>query len=66
MKKRKALADALADVARNSRAAFAEGWGLAVMFALSGKRAVAQMDLSAGALQQHHESKQPALVAGRV
>jgi hypothetical protein len=53
MKKRQKLADLLAAVTRNTHAAFVGGWGLAVMFALSGAAAAA-MDISADGLTRHY------------
>ncbi len=47
--KRKKLADVLASVTRNTHAAFVGGWGLAVMFALSGASASATVDISTAA-----------------
>jgi hypothetical protein len=46
MKKRANLAEALGAVTRNTRAAFVGGWGLAVMFALSGGAAEVEMDIA--------------------
>jgi hypothetical protein len=43
MTRREKLAKNLASVARNSNAAFVEGWGPAVMFALSGRRGKVEM-----------------------
>ncbi|HXE10841.1 MAG TPA: hypothetical protein VN633_01895, partial [Bryobacteraceae bacterium] len=64
-KKRQALADAIAGVTKNTRATFADGWGLAVMFLLSAKQAVAEMDLSADGRQEHYGTARPAVLTGR-
>lgn len=53
MKQRARLANVLGSVTRNTNAAFAHGWGEAVIFALSGKSGSATMDLSWGSYQQH-------------
>ncbi len=47
--RREKLAGALAAVTRNAQAAFVGGWGLAVMYALSGGSADAQVEISLGA-----------------
>lgn len=64
-KKRLLLADAIAGVAKNTRAAFAEGWGLAVMFALSKQPAAIEMDLCADSRHEHYAAPQPAAVTAR-
>lgn len=64
-KKRQALADAIAGVAKNTRAAFAGGWGLAVMFALSTNGAVAEMDVAADGRHEHYSTAKPAVLTGR-
>ncbi len=56
MKKRKALADALGHATRDSRAAFADGWGLAVMFAVSGGVGVVNMDIAWNSTSEHYEA----------
>jgi hypothetical protein len=64
MKKRAALAGAIGHVARNSKASFAGGWGVAVMETVSGFAAPVTMELSAdGKIGGHFESTKPALVA---
>jgi hypothetical protein len=63
--KRQSLADAIAGVAKNTRAAFADGWGLAVMFSLSAKQAIAEMDLCADGRQEHYGTARPAVLMGR-
>ena len=67
MKKRKDLEAVLGQVTRNSRAAFAGGWGVAVMETVSQFAAPVTMDISAdGNLKQHYESAssaQPAEVS---
>ena len=64
MKKRKDLIAVLGQVTRHSRAAFAGGWGIAVMETVSQFAAPVTMDISAeGNIQQHYErasSAQPA------
>jgi hypothetical protein len=64
-KKRQALADAIADVTKNTRAAFAEGWGLAVMSTLSEQKAALEMDLCADSRQEHYTFRQPTGLTGR-
>ncbi len=67
MKKRKDLEAVLGQVTRNSRAAFAGGWGVAVMETVSQFAAPVTMDISAdGNIKQHYESAssaQPAEVS---
>ncbi len=46
--RRQKLAAALAAVTRNTHAAFVGGWGLAVMYALSGKTAEPEIEISFG------------------
>ena len=58
MKKREALAHVLGAVARNTRSAFAEGWGLAVMAALSDGAAKVSMDIGWNSQTRHYENKQ--------
>jgi hypothetical protein len=61
MAARDALAGVLGQVARKSRAAFAGGWGVAVMEEVSGFAAPATLDISAdGGIKQHYESPKPA------
>jgi hypothetical protein len=64
-KKRQALADAIAGVAKNTRAAFAGGWGIAVMFALSKNQAAAEMDVAADGRHEHYSTAIPAVLTGR-
>jgi hypothetical protein len=56
MKKRQALADVLGAVARRSQSAFGDGWGLAVLFALSAGAPGVTMDYAWGGKAQHVES----------
>jgi len=57
MKKRKDLEAVIGQVTRHSRAAFAGGWGIAVMEAVSQFAAPVTMDISAdGNIKQHYES----------
>ena len=59
MKKRDKLASVLGKVAQNARAAFAGGWGIAVMEAVSGFAAPVTLDISAdGNIKQHYASPQ--------
>ncbi len=44
MAAREAVAKAIAEVTRNTRAAFEKGWPIAVMFALSGRKAAVSFD----------------------
>ncbi len=55
MKARAKLANVLGDVTRNTSAAFVHGWGMAVMFALSGRRGSAKMDLTWNSKSLHYE-----------
>ncbi len=55
-KKRQALADVLGAVARRSQSAFGDGWGLAVLFALSAGAPNASMDYAWDGKTQHLES----------
>jgi hypothetical protein len=60
MAARNALAGVLGQVTRNSRAAFAGGWGVAVMEQLSGFAAPTTLDIIAdGGINQHYESPKP-------
>ncbi|MDR3748056.1 MAG: hypothetical protein P4M04_07885 [Acidobacteriota bacterium] len=57
MAARAALAGMLGQVTRHSRAAFAGGWGIAVMEQVSGFAAPASLDIAAdGGIKQHYES----------
>ena len=57
MKKRKDLQSVLGQVTRNSRAAFAGGWGIAVMEAVCQFAAPVTMDINAdGNIKQHYTS----------
>jgi hypothetical protein len=58
LKKREALAHVLGAVARNTRSAFAEGWGLAVMAALSGGAAKISMDIGWNSQTRHYQNRQ--------
>ena len=55
MRHRRKVAAALAAVTRDAHAAFAGGWGLAVMFALSGSAAALTMDIGWDANAKHYE-----------
>ena len=55
MQARAKLANVLGDVTRNTSAAFVHGWGLAVMFSLSGRRGSAEMDLTWNSKSVHYE-----------
>lgn len=46
MKARARLEDALGAVTRNANAAFVHGWGVAVVFALSGRHGTAEMEIA--------------------
>lgn len=62
MKKRKDLQSVLGQVTRNSRAAFAGGWGIAVMETVCEFTAPVTMDLNAdGNIKQHYTSASAAL-----
>ena len=63
MKKRADLAAVIGQVTRHSRAAFAGGWGIAVMDTLCQFAASLTMDISADGVKQHYQSA-PALAAG--
>jgi hypothetical protein len=56
MKQRQALEDILADVGKNSRSAFGDGWGLLVMFNLSNGAAALEMDLGWNGTLEHYVS----------
>jgi hypothetical protein len=56
MRARKALEQVLATVAANARAAFADGWGLLVMFDLSGGAPAVEMDLNWNGKSEHFTS----------
>lgn len=67
MRKRQALADVLGAVARRSQSAFGDGWGLAVLFALSAGAPDVAMNYAWGGKAQHVESAkhvQPVRAAG--
>ena len=53
MKQRAKLANVLGAVTRNTDAAFVHGWGEAVMFVLSGKRGLADINLAWNSNQLH-------------
>ncbi len=54
--KRKALQNALGSVAQNAHSAFGDGWGLAVMSALSGGTAQLTLDIGWNSTTEHYES----------
>jgi hypothetical protein len=54
--KTKLLQNALAGVARKTHAAFAGGWGMAVVFALAGTGAERDMDISWSSSTKHYEA----------
>ena len=60
MKKRQALADVVGAVARRSQSAFGDGWGLAVLFALSAGAPRVSVDYAWGGKTQHVESAKAA------
>ena len=53
---RKDLQSVLSTVAANTRAGFAQGWGILVMYVLSSKSAFLAMDLGWNGVFQHYES----------
>jgi hypothetical protein len=63
MSAREKLADALKKAANRSKAAFTDGWGLAVLFALGNGFADAQMELSSDGRQEHFANRQKAIGA---
>jgi hypothetical protein len=58
LKKREALSDVLGAVARRTRAAFAEGWGLAVMATLSNGMARVSMNIGWNSQMRHYQNRQ--------
>jgi len=56
MEQRKALEDILADVGKNTRSAFGDGWGLLVMSNLSNGAAALEMDLGWNGTLEHYVS----------
>jgi hypothetical protein len=54
MKQRARLENALGAVTRNTNAAFVHGWGVAVVFALSGKHGSAEMEFAWSSNRQHY------------
>jgi hypothetical protein len=58
MKRREALAHVLGAVARNTRSAFAGGWGLAVMAAVSGGAAKVSLDIGWNSQTRHYQNGQ--------
>lgn len=56
MKKRQALADVVGAVGRRSQSAFGDGWGLAVLFALSAGAPSVSIDYAWGGKAQHIQS----------
>ncbi len=63
MSKRKALAHVLGGVAKNSRSAFGDGWGLAVMFRLAGAGVPVTMDICYNSLSKHYPEPAKTAVA---
>jgi hypothetical protein len=56
MSKRQSLQTVLGNVAKNTHAAFVEGWGMAVVFALAGAGSQRSMDVSWTGNTKHYES----------
>ena len=56
MAKSKAFQSALGSVARKTHAAFVGGWGMAVVFTLTGNRSDRTMDISWGSVTKHYQS----------
>lgn len=56
MEQRKALEGILADVGKQTRSAFGDGWGLLVMFNLSNGAAALEMDLGWNGTLEHYVS----------
>jgi hypothetical protein len=54
MKERARLENALGAVTRNTSAAFVHGWGVAVIFAISGRHGSAEMELAWSSNRQHY------------
>jgi hypothetical protein len=54
--KAKALQNVLGGVARKTHAAFAGGWGIAVVFSLAGKGSNRIMDIAWSSKSQHYEA----------
>jgi hypothetical protein len=54
--KSKALQTALGSVTRKTHAVFVGGWGMAVVFTLTGNRSDRTMDISWGSVTKHYES----------
>jgi hypothetical protein len=63
MQARKALEAILADVGKNTRSAFGDGWGLLVMFNLSNGAAALEMDLGWNGTLAHYVSGTKAATA---
>jgi hypothetical protein len=63
MRERKALEAILADVGKNTRSAFGDGWGLLVMFNLSNGAAALEMDLGWNGTLAHYVSGAKAATA---
>lgn len=63
MQQRKALEAILADVGKNTRSAFGDGWGLLVMFNLSNGAAALEMDLGWNGTLEHYVSGAKAATA---
>jgi hypothetical protein len=64
MRERKALEAILADVGKNTRSAFGDGWGLLVMFNLSNGAAALEMDLGWNGTLAHYVSGAKATALG--
>jgi hypothetical protein len=60
---RKALQNALGDVAKNAHSAFGDAWGLGVMFALSNGTAHATLDIAANSSTIEHLETPPKVAA---
>jgi hypothetical protein len=54
MKERTRLENALGAITRNTNAAFVRGWGIAVIFALSGRHGSAELELAWNSNRQHY------------
>jgi hypothetical protein len=63
MQQRKALEDILADVGKNTRSAFGDGWGLLVMVNLSNGAAALEMDIGWNGALAHYVSGAKAATA---
>jgi hypothetical protein len=54
MRERTRLENALGAITRNTNAAFVRGWGIAVIFALSGRHGSAELELAWNSNRQHY------------